>query len=120
MRRLILSLLATFTIGLILLVLWSRSLNRRYPALSRDDVLNDTIMSVVSDGRASARVTFRSQRKCTLPWAKVNLDSVELNLPRVVQIGDVLIKERLSDTIVLVQGKKRYTFVAYKTIQHGR
>lgn len=117
MKRLLFSLFATFLIGIILLFFWSRSLSNKYPELSNRDILNDTIADVISDGRASARVTFKSEKKYTLPWAKNNHYAEELNLPRIVKEGDILIKRESSDTIILIQDKKRYTFVAYKTIK---
>jgi hypothetical protein len=117
MNRLLVSLFATFFIGIVLLFFWSRSLSNSYPDLSDHDILNDTITHIISDGRASARVTFKSQKKYTLPWAKNNQYATELNLPRIVKEGDILIKKQSSDTIILIQDKRKYTFVVYKTIQ---
>jgi hypothetical protein len=80
------------------------------------DALNDTIFKIVSDGRAVARVTFESEKKVTLPWAKILKDGKELNLPRVVRSGDVIIKNAFSDTIIMLQDNNRYIFIARKTI----
>lgn len=115
--KLLIYLFAIFVIGIVLLFFWSRSLSNEYPDLSSQDFLNDTIIHVISDGRASARVTLKSEKKYTLPWAKNNLYSAELNLPRIVKEGDILIKKESSDTIILIQEKRKYTFVAYKTIK---
>jgi hypothetical protein len=62
-------------------------------------------------------VTFASEKKYTLPWAKKASNGAELNLARMVKKGDILIKKVSSDTIILIQGDKRYTFVAYRTIE---
>ena len=96
---------------------WSSSLSNRYPDLFGEVILTDTIVDVISDGRASARVTFKSGKMYTLPWAKMYRDTEELNLPRMVSEGDILIKRERSDTIVVIRGNVKYTFVAYKLIE---
>jgi hypothetical protein len=115
-KRLLIFLSAIFVIGIAFLFFRSRSLSNEYPELSSKDILNDTVAHVIRDGRASARVTFKSQKKYTLPWAKIKKDQSEFNLPRVVKEGDFLIKQVSSDTIILVQDNEGFTFVAGQSI----
>jgi hypothetical protein len=90
---------------------------KQYPRLSTNDSLRDTVSEVFSEDGRSARITSTSNRKFTLPWAKRLENGEEVSLTRVVKEGDVLIKKESSDTIILIQDKKKYTFVAYKTIK---
>jgi hypothetical protein len=90
---------------------------KTYPILSANDSLRDTVANVLSDGRGSARITSTSSRKFTLPWAKKFENGREVSLTRIVQEGDILIKREFSDTIILIHDERRYTFVAYKTIE---
>jgi hypothetical protein len=92
-------------------------LNRQYPALSTEDSLSDTVSEVFSEDGRSARITSTSNKKFTLPWAKRLENGEEVSLTRTVKEGDILIKRESSDTIILIQDKNRYIFVAYKTIQ---
>jgi hypothetical protein len=93
----------------------SHLLNKEYPDLSNNNSLNDTVVDVIRDARASARVTFESKEKYSLPWAK-NFQYEIDNLPRMVMEGDILIKKEKSDTIILRRDNKDYIFVAYKSI----
>jgi len=116
MKTFLLSLFATFFIVILLHFFWSRSLSDKYPDLLNEDILNDTIVNIILDGRASARITLNNRKLYTLPWAKNSQYQKELSLPQMIKIGDILIKKASSDTIILLQDKKRYTFVANKTI----
>jgi hypothetical protein len=98
--------------GLIYFVVRSSLLSKEYPKLLQSHELRDTIIDVIHDGRASARVTFSRNKKFTLPWAKIFYDASEINLPRKVRIGDIIIKDSYSDTIRLIQDNKEYVFVA--------
>lgn len=97
-------------------IFWTHSLTNEFPELKNEDSLNDTIISVIRDARATARVTFRNNRKLSLPWAN-NFTSQPLSLTTMVKEGDVLIKKELSDTIILNQNGIQYFFLANKTIE---
>jgi hypothetical protein len=109
------SLFLGFVLLIGILVLRSYFLSKEYPNLSNSDSLNDTVVNVINDGRGSARVTFASKSKFTLPWAK-NFEYEGENLPRMVKEGDIISKKEKSDTIILRRDHIDYIFVAYKAI----
>jgi hypothetical protein len=109
------SLFLGFVLLIGILVLRSYFLSKEYPNLSNSDSLNDTVVNVINDGRGSARVTFASKSKFTLPWAK-NFEYEDENLPRMVKEGDIISKKEKSDTIILRRDHIDYIFVAYKAI----
>ncbi len=116
MKRIYVLIIAFFLVGIFYLVIRSSFLSQEYPELLRSTELNDTIVDIVRDGRASARVTLRSKKKFTLPWAKILYDSSEVNLPKIVQNGDVIFKKPGTDTILIIQGDKKYLFVSSSVI----
>ena len=91
-------------------------LTKKYPRIETSDSLKDTVSQVISDGRGSARITSTSNKKFTLPWAKIFEHGQEVSLTRAVTEGDILLKKEFSDTIVLIHNEKKYTFVANRTI----
>jgi hypothetical protein len=111
------ALAGVFFLGIIIFLIRSSSLDSKYPEMTNKTSVNDTIVAVIRDGRASARVAFKSNKKLTLPWGKTLIYSEELNLPRFVMEGDILIKEPLSDTIIVQRAGKKYLFVANRTIK---
>lgn len=110
------SLSLTFIIGITISIYRSHALSREYPELSTDDALNDEVLAVIRDARASARVTFKSKQKFTLPAAWNSQYEVD-NLSRMVLEGDSLLKKAKSDTVILRRDNRDYLFVSYKSIK---
>lgn len=97
----------------------SHALSQDYPTLSRTNSLKDTIVNIISDGRETARVTFKHGEKFTLPWARTVIDGKKVSLPLVVEEGDILIKNENSDTTVLIRNHDKYVFVLYETLNEA-
>lgn len=115
--KFLLALIALFVLVLSVLFYRSHLLNKEYPMLMSKEQLNDTVLHIVSDGRGSARITFNSKLKRTLPWAKNLQYTQEPSLTRMIKEGDVLVKKTHSDTIQLKRLDEVYIFVIHKTIE---
>lgn len=114
--RFIIMIILLFTLITVGLYFGGVFLTRKYPGIETGDSLNDTVSHIISDGRGSARITSTSNKKFTLPWAKILEHGQEVSLTRAVTEGDILLKKEFSDTIVLIHNEKVYTFVANSTV----
>lgn len=106
-----------FIISFGLLFYRSLLLDEEFPKLSKKNSLNDTVLFVMRDGRSSARVTFRNRKKYSLPFARNHNYLEYSDLSRVIEAGDVIIKEQFSDTIIVNHFGRNYLFIAEKSIR---
>jgi hypothetical protein len=72
-------------------------LTLEFPTLSPEDSVSDTVVVILDDGRGAARVTFKNNRKYSLPWARNENYGGLSELTRMIDVGNVVTKKKFSE-----------------------
>lgn len=99
----------------IIIVIYLQNESTEYPFLSREDSVNDQITNI-RVSRNSAYVTLESERKFHI-HRSLNLNYKDhSSLAELISVGDRIIKNRFSDTLIIEHSGNNYLFLNNKTL----
>lgn len=108
---------AGFVVGGILITVYFYNETKGYPTIQIDDSLASKVVSV-KRLRGDSRVHLETSEKFLLPYAD-NHNYQRYRLSEFINEGDLLIKKKGSDTLVIKRHENTYTFVIGKVINES-